>query len=173
MGMGFDLEEVCKPFLGRECQPMLSEKLGISANKKLNKNFAELSNFKDTDEVTFSKENFRYSTVIMTYKGYQHCLISFKTSKNGTQYWRCRYWNRFKCNARVSFLNGKVVKSTLHNHAPHLEKIPLSTMGTSDTIVRYSLTRQKRLVLHYRGYEYTKKKEMNGRVQWYCRQTVR
>merc|ERR1711974_426602 len=67
--------------------------------------------------------------------------------------------------------DGKVAKFTEHNHEPSAGKMEISTMGTSDTTLRYSKNKIKGEVLHFFGYEYLKRYKTNdGRILWKCRQ---
>jgi len=116
--------------------------------------------------------------VILLYKDYEH-IFDQQTVNNGNVYWVCRYHGNpkiGKCGGRVNvhWPSGKIVRFVEHTHAPDAVRSSMkeSSMGTADTTLRYSLSKRKTPVLHYRGYAYLK----SGRqfkyktdVRWGCR----
>jgi len=130
---------------------------------------------KDTKEVKFSTSNTRGAGVILTYKDFQYSKVA--KIMDGATFWLCRFNKNLKCLGYVHFKDGKVTKSKGHNHEPSVGKIrfrlDISTMGTSDTTIRYSKSRAKRDVLHFCGYEYLNRcNTIDGRIRWICRQHI-
>jgi len=96
---------------------------------------------------------------------------------NGRIYWRCRFNSHSKCKncpgkITVHWATGEIVSFNEHSHAPGVAKQE-SSMGTDDTTVRYSMSRTKTPVLHYRGYAYLrdgKQLVKSTTIRWGCRQ---
>jgi len=127
--------------------------------------------FCDTDLIKFSNANSRGGGIVMTYKDMQYSFHSFK--ENDESLWQCRRQSRLQCKGRVYYSSKEscVIKEFPHNDKDHTsERLIPSTMGTDDTTMRYSKTRRKNTVLHYRGYEYTQqRKSVDGKIRWQCR----
>jgi len=128
--------------------------------------------FVDTDEVKFSNFNSKGGAIILTYKGKQYTFL--KILKNGVLFWRCRRHSKLKCHGFIHFCKNSsmVLKENPHNEKDHSEQF---SIGTGETAVTYSKSRQKEPVLHYQGYEYLRHKgkgsvSVDGRVNWRCRQ---
>jgi len=133
-------------------------------------NLSTPSQFKDTDELKFSRSNTKGGGVILNYKEFQYSKDGAKMGK-GTTYWKCRFHSKLKCCGYLHLKDGKVKKLKEHTHEASVGKMEISSMGTSDTTLRYSKTRMKGEVLHFRGYEYIlQRRIIDGRVNWFCRQ---
>merc|ERR1719293_435290 len=107
----------------------------------------------------------------MTYKGIQYSFLLYIRKKE-VSYWQCRKQNTLKCRGYIHLCNKTttVIKEVAHNDKDHSERLNVSTMGTDDTSIKYSKTRKKQPVLHFRGYEYLKARvTKDGRVRWQCR----
>jgi len=128
--------------------------------------------FIDTEQVKFTNTNSQGGAIIMTYKGIQYCFNSYSRN-NQVSHWQCRRRNKLKCNGWIHLCNKTttVIKEIPHNDKDHSERLKVSTMGTDDTTIKYSKTRMKNPVLHFRGYEYLKagRNPPDGRVRWQCR----
>jgi len=96
--------------------------------------------FNDTDEVKFIRSNTRGGRVVLTYKKFQYCIISPKWDF----YWQCHFHTKLKCPGSLHLKEGKATKFQPHTHESSAGKMEISTMGTSDTTLRYSRTQRKR-----------------------------
>ena len=122
-------------------------------------------------EVKFTNTNSRGGCIIMTYKGKQYNFHEYSRN-NQVSSWKCRRAGGLKCHGRLQLCNEttSVIKEIPHNDKDHSAKLKASTMGTDDTSIKYSKTRKKQPVLHFRGYEYLKTgKNPPGRQSWRCR----
>jgi len=114
-------------------------------------------------------ESFNGTTIFIVYQEHEYTTYGQRMEKNGNVHWRCRV---AKCTGRltVHWASGSIVNAVEHSHMPRPCKEE-STMGTGDTTLRYSLSKMKSPVLHYRGYEYLRKNQptRNGKIYWICR----
>jgi len=120
-------------------------------------------------------------TLILNYKEYEY-TFNFQLVNNGNVRWQCRYFSNPRCNkCRGSIIvhwpSGAIVSFTEHTHAPDTvrHRLEESSMGTGDATLRYSLSRKKTPVLHYRGYAYLKSTQMRKTttseyLRWMCRE---
>jgi len=113
---------------------------------------------------------------ILHYKGHEY--FNPKSSALCARiYWRCRFYQNPKCKncpgkMTVNWATGEIVSYKEHSHAPGVAKLEESSMGTDDSTVRYSLSKKKSPVLHYRGYAYlrsSKQPVKSTSVRWQCR----
>ena len=98
---------------------------------------------------------------ILHYHNFEYFMCSGVKSKSGVSYWKCRHAANPACKGcqgwlAVNLSSGLVTNLKSHSHNPEAGKLESSTMGTSDSTVRYSKSKMGTPVLHYQGYEYLK-----------------
>jgi len=73
-------------------------------------NLSTPSQFKDTDELKFSRSNTKGGGVILNHKEFQYSKSGAKMG-NGTTYWQCRFQRKLKCCRYLHLKDGKVKKN--------------------------------------------------------------
>jgi len=127
-------------------------------------------------EAEFTFEVGLKGAAMLTHDGYEYNLAR-KPKDVGRISWMCRYRKGPLCKGCIGALSvcwksGKVISAREHSHPSNVGKKVISSMGTSDSIIRYSKSLRGAPVLHYQGYEYTKHREKNAKYQWRCRQRI-
>jgi len=112
----------------------------------------------------------------ITYAGYDYSThFNMKALTTGALRWKCRYQGNPLCKGcpgaiYVCWKNGRVMSVKEHSHPSDVGKMEVSSMGTSDSTIRYSKSRCGTPVLHYQGYEYSQhRKDENAKIMWVCR----
>jgi hypothetical protein len=62
---------------------------------------------------------------LLVYKGF---TFRREGEHNSVIYWRCTEHRLVKCSGRVNVMDGRVIKSTSHNHVPDPAKIHTRTV---------------------------------------------
>jgi len=163
---GLDLESVCREHISTE------NVLTILPRRETRGKRAEQLMSTLPKNAEFTATLGARGSVQLTYADYDYC---FHGENNGMIRWTCRYHGHPLCKGcsgtiKVCWKSGKVMSAKEHSHPSEVgKKMEVSTMGTSDSTIRYSKSQRGAPVLHYQGYEYTQRKKAGNEIIWYCR----
>jgi len=162
---GLHLESVCREHISPE------NVVSIKPKRKYGKMAEQLMGTlpKDVEFIFWLGTN---GSAHVTHADYDY---RFKKERNGMIRWVCRYTGNSLCKGcpgaiTICWKSGKVMSVKEHSHPSDVGKMEVSTMGTSDSTIRYSKSQRGAPVLHYQGYEYVQhRKDENAKIMWLCR----
>jgi len=173
---GLTLEQICSAY--QMASPLIV-KNDISSNSNVPGEATTELDLSKSPNPELTITNSHRGGFILHYKDHEYSVPRYRSG--GKTHWRCRFYDHPKCKkcpgtVTVHWLSGQIINVKEHSHTPGIAKLAESSMGTEDTTVRYSTSKRKAPVLHYRGYAYlrnSKDPRHGNSVKWVCRETFK